>query len=76
MEVVAGQHLTVQTELNLLVGVDIDGLGLAVYEVTAGLGVIQMLSGGINGQEAQEPEQRGGLAVADLDQAVIVLGAG
>ena len=76
MEVVAGQHLTVQTELNLLVGVDIDGLGLAVYEVTAGLGVIQMFSGGIYGQEAQESEQRGGLAIADLDQAVIVLGAG
>ena len=37
MEIIASQHLTVQAELNLLVGVYVDSLGLTVNEMLANL---------------------------------------
>ena len=44
--------------------------------MSACLGIIQMLSGGIDGQQSQESGQGCGLAVTNLHQAVVVLGAG
>ena len=76
VEIVAGQHLTVQAELYLLVGVYINTLGLAVDEMSAYLGVIQMVAQGVYLEHTQESHQSGGLAVAYLNQAVIILGAG
>ena len=44
MEIIASQHLTVQAELNLLVGVYVDTLCLTINEVLAYLGIIQMVT--------------------------------
>ena len=76
MEIGAGQHFTVQAEFYLLVGVNIDCLGLTVDEVLAYLGVIQVVAKGIDLEHSKESHQSGGLAVAYLNQAVVILGAG
>ena len=76
VEIIASQHLAVQTELNLLVGVYIDSLGLTVNEMLANLWVVQMIAQCVNLEHTQESYQCGGLAVAYLNQTVVILGAG
>lgn len=76
VEIFSCQHLTVKAELYLLVAVYIDGLRLAVDEMAAGLGIIQMVACGVYRKQSQESHQRGGLAVTYLHQTVIILGAG
>ena len=76
MEIIASQHLAVQTKLNLLVGVYIDSLGLTVNEMLANLWVVQMIAQRVNLEHTQESYQCSGLAVAYLNQAVVILGAG
>ena len=62
MEIIARKHLSVQTELYLLVAVNINRLGLAVNEVFAGLGVIQVVAYGVYLEQSQESQQGCGLA--------------
>ena len=76
MKIIAGKHLSVKAEFNLFVAVYIDRLGLAVDEMLAGFGVVQMLACRINGEQSKESHQSGSLAVTHLDQTVIILGAG
>ena len=76
MKIIAGKHLSVKAEFNLFVAVYIDRLGLAVDEMLAGFGVVQMLACRINGEQSKESHQSGSFAVTHLDQTVIVLGAG
>ena len=76
MKIVAGKHLTVKAEFYEFVRVDIDCLRLTVYEMLAGLGVIQMFSCCINGEQAKETGQGGSLALTHLHEAVVILGTG
>lgn len=76
VEIFACEHLSVQAELNLLIRMNVNRFGLTVNEMLACLGIIKVISCGIDGQKTQESGQSGGFAVTHLNQAVIVLGAG
>lgn len=76
VEIFSCEHLSVQAELNLLIRMNVNRFGLTVNEMLACLGIIKVISCGVDGQKTKETCQGRGLAVTYLHQTVIVLGAG